>query len=446
MSTPGARSSPGRDLLLLLVEALVEQRLLRAQPLGSLLERRVGLVGLHADLEPLVARQLVEIRLRDLGARGEPIRAARGHLADQRLLDALIDVVLEDALLIVEILAHGLELLPLDRQRAPVLLDAVAREHAHVDDGAVHAGRHAQARVLHVGRLLAEDRAQQLLFRRQLGLALRRDLTDEDVAGADFGADERDAALVELRERGVTDVRDVRRDFLGPELRVARDASQLLDVDRRETILDDHALRDQDRVLEVVAVPRHERDEQVLAERELAHARRRAVGQHVTLLDRVAGFDERPLIDAGVLVRARVLREVVDVDAGFAGLRLLVLDANDDARRVDGVDDAAAARDDRDARIDGHGALHARADERRLGAQRRDRLTLHVRAHQRAVRVVVLEERDQRRGDRDDLLRRDVHVLDLVGGQQRELVLMAARHEVFRELALRATVPHWPAR
>ena len=33
---------------------------------------------------------------------------------------------------------------------------------------------------------------------RQLRLALRRDLADQDVARADLGADERDAALVEL--------------------------------------------------------------------------------------------------------------------------------------------------------------------------------------------------------------------------------------------------------
>ena len=43
--------------------------------------------------------------------------------------------------------------------------------------------------------------------------------------------------------------------------------------------------REHDRVLEVVALPRHERDEQVLAERELAVVGRRAVGEHVALLD-----------------------------------------------------------------------------------------------------------------------------------------------------------------
>jgi hypothetical protein len=126
-------------------------------------------------------------------------------------------------------------------------------------------GRHAQRGVLHVGGLLAEDRAQQLLFRRQLRLALRRDLAHQNVAGAHFGADEGDTRFIELRQRRIADVRNVGRDLFGTELGVARDAGQLLDVNGREAIFLDHALGDEDRVLEVVAVPRHERDQQVLA-------------------------------------------------------------------------------------------------------------------------------------------------------------------------------------
>ena len=71
-------------------------------------------------------------------------------------------------LLVVAVLGEPLDLLALDRQRALVLLDAVAVEHAHLDDGAVDARRHAQRGVAHVGGLLAEDGAQQLLFRRHL--------------------------------------------------------------------------------------------------------------------------------------------------------------------------------------------------------------------------------------------------------------------------------------
>ena len=60
------------------------------------------------------------------------------------------------------------------------------------------------------------------------------------------------------------------------------------------------------------------------------------------------------------------------------------------------------------------GLLQPGGDDRRLGDQQRHRLALHVRAHQRAVGVVVLEERDQAGRDADHLLGRDVHVLDLV--------------------------------
>ena len=88
--------------------------------------------------------------------------------------------------------------------------------------------------VAHLAGLLAEDGAQQLLFGRELRLALRRDLADEDVAGLHLGADADDAGLVEILQRLVADVRNVARDLLGTELGVARDALELLDVDRGE--------------------------------------------------------------------------------------------------------------------------------------------------------------------------------------------------------------------
>src|SRR5690606_28948092 len=105
-----------------------------------------------------------------------------------------------------------------DGQRARITLDAVADEHLYVDDGALGAGRHAQGGVLHIGRLLTEDRAQQLLFRSQLGFALRRDLAHQDVARADFGTHVNDARLVQLVQRSLTHVGDVRGDFLWAEL------------------------------------------------------------------------------------------------------------------------------------------------------------------------------------------------------------------------------------
>ena len=80
--------------------------------------------------------------------------------------------------------------------------------------------------------------------------------------------------------------------------------------------------------------------------------------------------------------------------------------------------------------------LEPGADERRPRVRERHRLALHVRAHQRAVRVVVLEERNERRGDRDELLRRHVHVVDAVLRHERHVALLAAEHEIVEELAV----------
>ena len=58
-----------------------------------------------------------------------------------------------------------------------------------------------------------------------------------------------------------------------PELGVAGHHLELLDVDRGEHVVADDALGDQDRILEVVAVPRHERDQHVAAQRQFAQLR-----------------------------------------------------------------------------------------------------------------------------------------------------------------------------
>ena len=93
----------------------------------------------------------------------------------------------------------------------------------------------------------------------------------------------------------------------------------------------------------------------------------------------------------------------------------------------------APARDDDRARVPRHLLLQPGAHQRRLREEERHALPLHVRAHERAVGVVVLEERNQRRGDRDELLRRHVHEVDPVGRQERVVVALAAEHQLVGE-------------
>jgi len=93
----------------------------------------------------------------------------------------------------------------------------------------------------------------------------------------------------------------------------------------------------------------------------------------------------------------------------------------DDQLRGDAGDLAIGLGDDDGARVAGDLALHAGADEGRLAHEERDALALHVRAHEGAVGVVMLEEWDERSGHGDELLRGDVHVIDAGGFDLEEI-------------------------
>jgi hypothetical protein len=158
----------------------------------------------------------------------------------------------------------------------------------HVHDDAVSAGRNLQRSVLHVRGLFTEDGAQQTFFRRQFGLGLRRDLADENVAGLDFRADADDAVGPEVFQRFIAEVRDVARDFLRSELGVAGGDFKFINVNGSEDVVLDDAFADENRVLEVVTVPRHERDKHVAAERQFAVLRAGTVGNDLAFFDVVA--------------------------------------------------------------------------------------------------------------------------------------------------------------
>ena len=115
---------------------------------------------------------------------------------------------------------------------------------------------------------------------------------------------------------------------------------------------------------------------------------------------------------------------------------MLALDAHNDALGVDRIDDSVALGQNDRARIARRNAFHAGSHNRSLRPQQRHRLPLHVRAHQRAVRVVVLQERHQRCGDRNQLLRADVDVIDFVAIHQHEVARLAGVHQLARDAAL----------
>ena len=124
---------------------------------------------------------------------------------------------------------------------------------------------------------------------------------------------------------------------------------ELLDVDRGVDVVLHQLLADDDRVLEVVAVPGHERDQHVAAQRQLALVGRGAVGEDSPFLTfwptLMIGFWFRQVRS----FEADELAQLVD---------LVVVD--DDPRRVDVGDRAVLLGLDDHARVDGDRPVPAR--------------------------------------------------------------------------------------
>src|SRR4051812_25927647 len=98
-------------------------------------------------------------------------------------------------------------------------------------------------------------------------------------------------------------------------------------MDAGEDVVLDEPIGQDDRVLVVAALPAHERDQDVAAERELAALGRAAVSDRLTGLDQLADLDDRALIDARALVAADELVEAVLVELVDAAVLGLDLDA-----------------------------------------------------------------------------------------------------------------------
>ena len=184
-----------------------------------------------------------------------------------------------------------------------------------VHDDAVSAGGHFQRRVFDVGGFFTENGAQQTFFGRQFGFALGRDFADENVAGLDFRADADDAVGPEVLQRFVAEVRDVAGDFLGAELGVAGADFEFVDVNGGEHVVLDDAFADEDGVLEVISVPRHERAKNIAAQGQFSALGAGTVGDDLPFLDRVALGDQNLLIDAGGGVGTHEFADGINPDA-----------------------------------------------------------------------------------------------------------------------------------
>ena len=98
------------------------------------------------------------------------------------------------------------------------------------DDFSAGSVRDAQGCIADFTGFFAENGAQKFLFGAVIRLALRRNFTDEDIAGVDLSSDADDAVLIKVAQSVLTDVGNVAGDLFRSEFCVARVVLVLFNV------------------------------------------------------------------------------------------------------------------------------------------------------------------------------------------------------------------------
>ena len=293
-------------------------------------------------------------------------------------------------------------------------------EDSDIDYDALFAVRQLEGGVSDFLRFLTEDGAQHSCFRSEICLALRSQLTDEDVIGLDLCADPDDTFFVEFLEHVAREVRDIPCDLFRSELCISGFALVLLDVERCEYIVHEESFVKDDSVLVVVAFPCHESDQEVLSEGDLAHACGRTISYHFACFQMLTERYDRSLVDAGSLVGTLEFKHFVLIYGS------VVVSCDSDVICIDVCDCTCVLAQNYSAGVTCCLVLDTCSDIRSFGNEQRNSLSLHVGTHQRTVSVVVLEERDHGRGYGYYLLRRNVHVVDFSLRHHGDLTLDAS--------------------
>ncbi|CDC29576.1 uncharacterized protein BN792_01787 [Faecalibacterium sp. CAG:82] len=360
--------------------------------------------GVQHDVQRGAVGQVRHILLRQDAGNDTLVAVTACHLIADADLALLSDVAADD------LADAGLQLIAVLRS-----------EDLDIHDDAVLAVRHTQGGVTHLAGLFAKDGAEQALLSGQLGLALGGDLTNQNITALDLSADADDAALVQVFQSVLGNVGDITGDLLRSELGVTRLRLVLFNMNGGIHILADDLLVQQDGVLVVVALPGHEADQSVLAQRDLTVAHSRAIGQHLAGLDGLAHFHDGALVDTGARVGACELDQRVVVQGA-----LLVADHHMVGIHL--LHNAVVLCQNSGAGVGSCLILHTRCHNGLLGDHQRHCLTLHVGAHQCTVTVIVLQERDAGGRNRDHHTGRNVHIIDLCGVDFQNVVAAAGRN------------------
>ena len=318
------------------------------------------------------------------------------------------------------------------------VLDSTAVE-VLVDNDAGEGGAGLEGSVLHVAGLITEDGLEQFLLGRGVCLTLRGNLTDNDITGLDMCTDTNDTVLVEVLGGILAHVRYIGGELLHTTLGLAHFAELLDDMYGGEEVVTHDTFGEDDSILVVVTFPGDISDLEVITEREFTGFGSVALGEDLSLLYPIAFAYKRAEVDSRILVGTLELRHFILFLGRLEGDELLVecaVVADTDNVGIHIGHFSGALGNDLRTRVANQLSLDTGADDRRGVAHQRHGLAHHVRSHECAVCVIVLQEGDECGSDRGYLAGGDVHEVDLVGCNDGEVGLVTGFHLITDEVSV----------
>ena len=187
-------------------------------------------------------------------------------------------------------------------------------------------------------------------------------------------------------------------------------------MNRSQDIFTDNALVKHDSILIVVSFPRHIGHKEVTAQSQFTILGSITFSKDIAGLHALTLLTDRTKVNNHVLVSTAELRNTIFLQSRLEAYELLILRAiieDTDGRSIHIFNHTFTLSGNHSARILTNLLLNTGTNNRCLVVEQRYCLAHHVRSHQCAVSVIVLQERNQAGSYRGNLLRSHVHKIHL---------------------------------
>ena len=296
-----------------------------------------------------------------------------------------------------------------------------------IDHNTFQRRRSFQWSIFHITCLITKDGTKQFFFRRRIRFTLRCNLTNHDITRLDTSTDSYDTIFIQVFSSFFTYIRDIRSQLFHTTFCFTNFQRIFLYVNRSQQVFAYHTFVQYDSILIVVTFPRHVSNQQVLTQCQFTLFSRITFSQDVTFLHTLASVANRTQVNRHVLVSLTELRYSIFFQSRFKTYELFVFCTviqNTDSSSINVVNNTISFRSNLRTRVSYQLTFDTCTYDRRFTPQQRNRLAHHVWSHQCTVSIIMFQERNQWSRDWCNLLRRNVHQINLCRFNNREVSIL----------------------